>query len=171
MITIVRANEKNSELLAHIGKISFIESHGISASPENINTYVAENYNEDVFNKELSDLKNIYHIIYHNNCPAGYSQIVLNSDHSNIKIKNATKLDRLYLLKEYYGLKLGYELLKFNIELSQTNKQTGMWLFVWKENQQAVRFYEKTGFNIVGSHDFKLTDTHSNPNHQMLLRY
>lgn len=89
----------------------------------------------------------------------------------HIQIENVTKLERLYLLKEFYSLKLGLELFNFNLELSKQNNQAGMWLFVWKENQRAVSFYKKTGFKIIGNYDFKLTETHSNPNHQMLLMY
>lgn len=171
MTLIVRANQDDCKLLAEIGKISFVESHGNSATDTDINTYVNSNYTNAVFKQELSDSKNIYHIIYHNNQPAGYSKIIFNSPHQKIQMKNVTKLERLYLLKEFYGLKLGYELFKFNIELSKQNNQAGMWLFVWKENHGAVNFYKKTKFQIIGSHDFKLTETHSNPNHQMLLMY
>ena len=171
MTSIVKANEKNIKLLADIGRVSFIESHGNSASEADINKYVNEKYTYEVFKEETSDPENIYHIIYHNDQPAGYSNINFNAKHSNIQMKNITKLDRIYLLKEFYGLKLGYELFTFNVELSKKNDQAGMWLFVWKENQRAVNFYIKTGFKIIGSHDFKLSETHSNPNHQMLLIY
>jgi len=169
MTSIVKANEKDIKLLADIGRVSFIESHGNSASEADINKYVNEKYTYEVFKEEISDPENIYHIIYYNDQPAGYSNINFNAKHSNIQMKNITKLDRIYLLKEFYGLKLGYELFTFNVELSKKNNQAGMWLFVWKENQRAVNFYIKTGFNIIGSHDFKLSETHSNPNHQMLL--
>ena len=67
--------------------------------------------------------------------------------------------------------KLGYQLFDFNVNLSKEHNQNGMWLFVWIENKRAVSFYEKTGFKIIGSHDFFLSKTHSNPNHQMLLDY
>lgn len=40
-----------------------------------------------------------------------------------------------------------------------------------EKNHRAVNFYLKTGFQITGSYDFKLSDTHSNPNHRMLLLY
>ncbi len=46
-----------------------------------------------------------------------------------------------------------------------------MWLFVWKENQRAVNFYDKAGFKIIGNYEFKLSKTHSNPNYQMFLKY
>jgi ribosomal protein S18 acetylase RimI-like enzyme len=171
MILIVKAQEKDFQLLAELGKISFIESHGNSAATTEINKYVNNKYNNQQFKDELSDLNNVYHIIYYNNQPAGYSKIIFNFPHSNIPKKNVTLLERFYLLKEFYNLKLGFELLNFNIELSKKNQQAGMWLFVWKENQRALGFYKKNGFVIIGSHDFKITETHSNPNHQMFLLY
>jgi ribosomal protein S18 acetylase RimI-like enzyme len=148
-----------------------LPSHGSSASEDDINSYVAEKYTNEVSQKELADPNNIYHIIYCNGQPAGYSKIIFNVGHPNIPIGNVTKLERLYLLKEFYDLKLGHELLQFNIELAQQNKQAGMWLFTWKGNERAVHFYDKAGFKIIGSHDFKISETHSNPNHQMLLRF
>jgi len=171
MTSIVKANEKDFQLLADIGKISYIESHGRSAKAADINIYLNEKFSYEAFKDELKDLKNIYHIIYHDNQPAGYSKIMLNTPHSNIQIKNITKLERLYLQKEFYGLKLGFELFNLNFELSKNSNQAGMWLFVWKENHRAVSFYKKIGFKVIGSYDFKLTETHSNPNHHMFLKY
>jgi ribosomal protein S18 acetylase RimI-like enzyme len=171
MISIAEAQKEDIQLLAEMGKASFIESHGHSADAKDINKYVNEKYTSDVFNEELNDINNIYHIISCSQQPAGYSKIIFNAIHLNIPQKNVTKLERLYLLKEFYGLKLGHELLKYNIGLSQKNGQAGMWLFVWKENHRAVEFYLKAGFKVIGSHDFKISETHSNPNHQMLLTY
>jgi diamine N-acetyltransferase len=169
--SIAIAKEKDAQLLADIGRRTFIESHGHSASATDIDKYVSKTYINDVFKAELSNEKNIYHIIYYDKQPAGYSKITFNTPHSNILIENITKLERLYVLKEFYNLKLGLKLFNFNMELSKKNNQAGMWLFVWKENQRAVSFYKKAGFKITGSNDFKLTETHSNPNHQMFLKY
>lgn len=171
MTKIIRANTGDFQLLARVGSLSFMESHGHSASPEIVNNYVADHYNEDVFKAELGDAANIYHLIFHNDRPAGYSKIILNAAHPNVPSARATKLERLYLLKAFYGLKLGFELLEFNVKLSKENKQDGMWLFVWKENLRAIDFYLKNNFEIIGSHDFKLSETHANPNHQMFLRF
>ena len=125
----------------------------------------------EFFQAELEDEKNIYHIIYNNNTPAGFSKIILNQAHPLIPLQNVTKLERLYILKRYYNLKLGAKLFRFNLLLSKENQQSGMWLFVWKENSRAIRFYEKKGFKIIGSHDFKISERHSNPNHVMYLEY
>ena len=171
MNSILKAVPEDFRLLAEMGKLSFIESHGSSASETDINKYVEEKYTFGKFKKELIDRDNIFHIIYQKDKPAGYSKIILNSPHTNIESKNVTKMERLYLLKEFYGLKAGLELFNFNLEISKVNYQFGMWLYVWMENNRAVNFYKKAGFEIIGNYDFKLTETHSNPNHLMLKIY
>ncbi|MEO8447490.1 MAG: GNAT family N-acetyltransferase [bacterium] len=171
MTTIIRAGEKDINLLAEIGRISFIESHGSSAAAEDIEAYVNANYTYEAFRNDLIDPEKIYHVIYYEGRVAGYSEIVFNDPHPESKQKNFTKLNRLYMLKEFYGMKLGYELFRFNVGLSKQNDQLGMWLYVWKENHRAVTFYEKAGFKIIGNHDFRISDKHSNPNHRMLLLY
>jgi len=171
MTSIVSAKIEDVPLLAEMGKVSFIRSHGHSATQDVITEYVTEKYSHDAVRAELVNAAGICNIIYHDHRPAGYSKIVLSVPHANIHATGITKLERLYLLEEFYGQKLGYELLRYNISLSQKKGDTGMWLFVWEGNQRAVRFYKKAGFSVIGSHDFKLTETHSNPNYQMLLTY
>lgn len=170
-MNIKKASLEDSAILTEIGRTSFIESHGHSASEADINNYVNRVYTENVFSSELSDPKNIYHIIYHQNKTAGYSKIIFNSPHPNIETNEITKMERIYLLKEFYGLQLGLELFQFNVDLSKSEEQKGMWLFVWKENKRAVNFYQKMGFKIIGEHDFRISPNHTNPNHQMLLLY
>lgn len=171
MTSIIKATESIAELLADIGRQTFIESHGHSAPKEDIDNYINGNYSSEVFQEELSATENIYHIIYYEGKPVGFSKIILNYPTENIETKNVTKLERIFLLKEFYHLKLGLELFRFNVELSKSNNQAGMWLFVWTENERAYNFYLKNGFAIIGSHDFKISANHSNPAHKMLLKY
>lgn len=171
MTSIVAARIEDYQLLSRIASISLIESHGHSADPEDMNSYVTNKYGVDAFKEELSNPKNIYHIIYHEDQPAGYSKIIYDFPYENSPVNNITKLERIYLLKEFYDLKLGLELFKFNVDLSKSRNQLGMWLFVWKENHRAFNFYKKIGFVIIGSHDFQISERHSNPNHIMWLKF
>jgi diamine N-acetyltransferase len=171
MISIIKATEKDCNSIADIGKVSVAESHRDSTSAEIMNEYLERNYNIDEIRKELDDVNNIYYIINYNDKPVGFSKIILNAKHPNIATENVTKLDRIYLLKEFYGLKLGLELLNFNIELSRNNNQSGMWLYTWIGNNRAVNFYLKAGFTIIGSHQFYVTETHYDVSHQMFLNF
>jgi diamine N-acetyltransferase len=162
-MTIIKADIKDSHLLSDLARQTFIESHGNSAKAEDINSYIAEK-------KELINERNSYHLIFHTNQPAGFSNIILNFPYADSPLENIAKLERIYILKEFYEFKSGQQLLDFNVNLAKENRQHAMWLYVWKENPRAIRFYEKNGFIITGSHDFKISETHSNPNHQMLLK-
>jgi len=171
MTAISRAGVKEASLLSEIARVSFIESHGHSAPEEDIQSYISRFFSEEIFAQELADDRNIYHIISCNQHAAGYSKIKLNSAYPDAGMNNLAKLERIYLLKEYYNLKLGQHLLDFLIDRMKQENQSGIWLYVWKENERAVGFYRKNGFQITGSHDFKISETHSNPNHRMLLLF
>lgn len=171
MTSIKRANEDDSLCISEVAKQTFIESHGRSAPPEEINNYISEKYSEEVLKTELRNPENIYHLLYYNDELVGFSNIILNVSYKEGADKNMTKLDRIFLLKKVYDLKLGVELLMFNLNLMKLHHQNGVWLFTWIENERAIKFYKKNGFEIVGSHDFKISENHTNPNYQMFLDF
>jgi ribosomal protein S18 acetylase RimI-like enzyme len=167
--TIVKANAEHVDMLSALAKTTFLESHGHSAGPDDIDAYIDANLNYSALEKELNDPNNIYHLLFQDAIAAGYSKIKLNTPYPGSERSNITKLERIYFRKEFYGLDLGQALFEFNLRLAKENQQAGIWLFVWKENHRAVSFYKKNGFLIVGSYDFKISDKHSNPNHIMFL--
>ena len=171
MTSIIRATEADSFCLSEVSAQAFIESHGSSAPIEDINEYVLEKYNEETLKTELRDPANIYHLLYYNGELVGFSKIILNVPYKVGVDKSMTKLDRIFLLKKVYDLKLGIELLNFNLHLMKQHHQIGTWLFTWTENERAIKFYKRNGFKIVGTHDFKISENHTNPNYQMFLDF
>lgn len=164
MIQIRKPNKKDIPALVELAKITFFQSHGHSASTQDIQHYIEQNYTADRFEKELVDPSNLYYLLWSENKLVGYSNIKMNHAHAAIHEENVAKLDRIYLLESHHGLGLGEELLQFNIQLAKTNNQARVWLYTWVENKRAIRFYEKKGFKILRKHNFKISATHSNPN-------
>jgi len=171
MIKIIKASIEHSELIAEIGKKTFLESHGHCASKKDVQSFILKTYNLKAIETEFENLKAQYHIIYFNNKVAGFSKIELNTPNKNINDLNVTKLDRLYILEAFHRQKLGSKLFDFTIQLSKKTNQKGIWLAVWVKNQKAIHFYNKQGFKIVGEYSFQISETHSNPNHIMHLKY
>ena len=169
MSSILRAGKKDAETISILAQKTFLESHSHSASTEDINQYILKQYSVSALKKNLAASANLYYIIYNKDEAVGYSKIVLNSPFENHKNINSTKLDRIYILENYYGKGLGKELLTFNLDLARSNGQSDIWLYTWKENHRGISFYKNIGFEIIGSHDFKISETHVNPNHLMLL--
>ncbi len=169
MANITRATILDAKLLSKLSTETFLLTHGHSAPKQDIKAYIDASFNKKVFEKELLENNIFYHFIYHQHKIAGYSKIVLNEFYNNSKPNNITYMSRLYLLKEFYGIGLGKKLMNFNISFSKKKKQKAIWLKVWVENQNAITFYKKTGFKIIGKRDFIISKNHSNPNHVMYL--
>lgn len=171
MINIQKATVADSELIARIGSETFLESHGHSASAKDIESFITKTYNKEAITTEFKNQNAHYYIILVNGKVAGFSKVEIDAVSPFVQETNITKLQRIYLLKEFYGQNLGAKLFDFNIEFSKKNNQKGIWLAVWVENNRAIKFYEKKGFKIVGDYDFEISKTHSNPNHIMYLEY
>lgn len=169
--TIDRAGIKDSNLLQLLGKETFLQSHGSSASRDEIDEYVNKTYSESRFISELSVNHNLYYIIKYFDLAVGYSKIIIEHAYFDSEYQNYAKLERLYILEQYHKLKIGLSLLNFNIDIAKSQGKKGMWLYVWKDNQKALNFYLKSGFKIIGEHDFKITERHSNPNFKMMLEF
>jgi len=171
MVSFLRLTPADAEMLATMGGASLIQSHGHSAAAAVMQAYVSKSFSVEACRTELADEANIFHAVFYNNEPAGYFKIVFGVPHPAVDAQPVTKLERLYLLDQFFGLKLGQGLMQKAIELSKAAGDKGMWLNVWKENGRAIRFYQKQGFEAVGESLFVLTETHANPNWVMWLRY
>lgn len=166
-----RLTPEDAALLASIGGESLLESHGHSAPLPIMQAYRDRSFNEATCRAELEMEQNIFTAIFYNGIAAGYSKIVVDVPHPAVSLQPVTKLERLYLLKKFYGLKLGEQLLQQILKFSKASDNKGTWLEVWKGNERAIRFYEKQGFRMVGEMSFQLTETYANPAWVMLLPY
>lgn len=167
-ISIKAIGSSEVESLAKLSQATFLESHGHSAEASDIENYVDFHFNIEELSKALNDPNIDFNKIYFNNQLAGYSKLILDKPHPFTDITPIAKFERLYLLKDFYGLGLGEELLKHNIEIARNHQQRAFWLFVWTQNEKGLKFYQKNNFKIIGEHDFKISDKHSNPNYVML---
>ena len=167
--TIESLDSSHSEALSKLAEQTFLESHGNSASPSDIQNYMEGKLNSDIFHEELIDTNNYFFGLFDKSRLIGYSKIIFDFGFQE-KIDNThAKMERLYILKEFYDKKLGKQLFQFNLAFSKKKNQKGIWLYTWVENHRAISFYKSFGFEIVDSADFKISENHSNPNHIMHL--
>ncbi len=128
MNSVRRATIEDCKLIVRLGKRSVTYAHRDSCPPEILKGYIEPNYNDRAITNDVSDKRNLYHIIENEGEPVGFSKMVLNQKQADIHQQPVAKLDRIYVLREYYGRKLGYELFTFNANLARENGQQGIWL-------------------------------------------
>jgi len=169
MLKVFTPCKEHVEELSLIARTSFWESHGNSAAKEDIDHYVQNNLQEAHFMKALENPSVHFRVACYDNKPAGYLKINLNTPNPKLNSNQICKLERLYVLEEFYDKKIGLLLLDACKNICTQYLQEGIWLYVWTENVRALNFYKKAGFEIIGHTYFKISETHSNPNYWLYL--
>jgi diamine N-acetyltransferase len=134
---------------------NFLAAYGHSASPENVQKAVRDYYAVDAQHADLADHTIVNCLCILEQKIAGLAQIKppKANDHPH-----HFELSRFYVDTAYHGKGIAPELMKKAIaEIEQKSAQS-LWLSVWQESQQAIRFYEKQGFVINGNTIFMIGD-------------
>lgn len=142
--------------LQNIGKLTFAETFSSGNSEENMKKYLEEGFSIDKLTAELNDPNAKFYFAELDGKTIGYLKVNMGQSQTEIKDNNALEIERIYVLKEYHGKKVGQILYDKAIELAKEKNVEYVWLGVWEQNPRAIRFYEKNGFKAFDKHIFKL---------------
>lgn len=150
-ITINDLNELQS-----IGKLTFAETFSSGNSEENMKAYLKNGFSTEKLTTELSDPNAEFYFAELDGETIGYLKVNVGQSQTEIKDHNALEIERIYVLKEFHGKKVGQILYNKAIAIAKEKNVDYVWLGVWEENPRAIRFYEKNGFKAFDKHVFKL---------------
>jgi len=151
-----KANLKDIEKLKEIGKQTFFETFSSGNSEENMSEYLESGFSTEKLEIELTDENAEFYFAEIGTNIIGYLKVNLALAQTEIKTDNALEIERIYVLKEFHGKKVGQALYEKAIELAKGKGVEYVWLGVWEQNPRAIRFYEKNGFVAFDKHIFKL---------------
>ena len=155
MIKIKIVTEANTEVLALLGRITYVESHGDFIDDKNdLSKYINEAFSVAKTKQDIKNPKNIFYIIYVDDLPVGYAKLILNAIHESVVSQNNCSLERIYILNEFIPLKIGQQFLTFIEEKVKELQLDTIWLSVYIKNNRAIRFYQKNEFINVGELNF-----------------
>lgn len=157
-ITIVQINDSHIAALQQIGRQTFSETFAESNSAENMAKYLEEAYSYEKLNAELNDPNSIFYFAMMDQNVIGYLKLNFGASQTELKDKNALEIERIYVLKEFHGKKVGQLLFDKAIEIAKEYHVAYVWLGVWEENKRALQFYTKNGFIEFDQHIFVLGD-------------
>jgi ribosomal protein S18 acetylase RimI-like enzyme len=101
--------------------------------------------------EELAETNARFFLIYFNGTAVGF--IKLNFDKPLSKDgKDATELERIYLVKKVSGQGIGTYVLNFVFAFVREQNIKLIWLKVMDTNPGAIGFYKKMGFEICNTH-------------------
>lgn len=142
--------------LQEIGKQTFYEAFSSTNAQDDMNKYVEESFSLKRLTTELNNENSEFYFAKIDDNIVGYLKLNFGIAQTELKDDKALEIERIYVLKDFYGKTVGQILLDRAIEVAKNKNAEYIWLGVWEENPRAIRFYEKNGFVEFDKHIFKL---------------
>jgi ribosomal protein S18 acetylase RimI-like enzyme len=157
-ITIVQINNSNIAALQQIGRQTFAETFAESNTAENMAKYLQEAYAYEKLSAEVNDANSVFYFAMMEDKEIGYLKLNFGASQTELKDNDALEIERIYVLKEFHGKKIGQLLFDKAIEVAKAKQVAYVWLGVWENNKRALQFYTKNGFVEFDQHVFVLGD-------------
>jgi len=155
-IDIEKITINDIDQLQKIGRQTFYETFSECNTEENMKSYLESGFSEEKVKTELSDENAEFYFAKNGEKIVGYLKLNFGQSQTELKDDKALEIERIYVLKEFHGKKVGQILYDKAIEIAKHKKAGYVWLGVWEENPRAINFYKKNGFIEFDKHIFKL---------------
>lgn len=162
-IRITTATADDAEALAECAAITFPLACPPESRPEDIERHIATHLSTARFTA-LVDLPGHTILCLREDARVlGWSMVVLDQPADTdvlaaLSLSPVVELSKFYVRPEQHGRGTAAALMAATLELAARSGLPGVWLGVNQENPRAIRFYEKSGFRIVGTKRFRLGD-------------
>ncbi|UKA50592.1 GNAT family N-acetyltransferase [Arthrobacter sp. FW305-123] len=162
--TIRTATTHDAGKLAELAAITFPLACPPGSSPEDIQAHLEKALSEENFKDYLADANIAILVLDHDGQLNGYTMLIAKpaSDPDVASVLSAlpsTELSKCYVHPEHHGKGAASRLIQASLANAADKGAAGVWLGVNSENAKAIRFYEKSGFQRVGTKSFKLGNT------------
>lgn len=157
-LEIVKIGLENIEDLQKIGKQTFFETFAETNSEENMQKYLEESFALEKLENELKNPNSAFYFAKNQGEILGYLKINFGGSQTELKDRKSLEIERIYVLHNYHGKKVGQKLYEKAIETAKEKGVEYVWLGVWEENHKAINFYKKNGFEEFDKHIFVLGD-------------
>jgi ribosomal protein S18 acetylase RimI-like enzyme len=142
--------------LQKIGLETFKETFSSSNTEENLKIYLDSAFTVDKLMNELNNPFSAFYFAELENDVIGYLKLNFGNAQTELKDNKAVEIERIYVLKEFHGMKVGQMLYEKAIEIARLNNAEYVWLGVWEKNPRAISFYKKNGFTEFDKHIFNM---------------
>jgi ribosomal protein S18 acetylase RimI-like enzyme len=150
-LTFRKATVEDTDTIVQLGADTFKAAFGPYHTPEDMDEYLAANFNNEIVQSLLEDVSSHFLLGYEGKKVIGYAMLREEPHPDFVSGSNPIELIRFYVTPEVIGLGYGSELMRICLEEALTMGHTTIWLATWQKNERAIRFYERWGFRIVGN--------------------
>ncbi|PSL03294.1 GNAT family N-acetyltransferase [Cecembia rubra] len=157
-IDIVKVDIKDLNTLQTIAKQTFIDAFEKDNSPEHFQKYLDRAFSLEKLTTELLEPRSEFYFAKNGEHVLAYLKLNFGSAKNELQDGDAVEIERIYVSQAFQAQKIGELLLQKSIQIAKERMTAYLWLGVWSENPNAIRFYKKHGFVPFGEHIFQLGD-------------
>src|SRR4030095_16945266 len=157
-LDIRQANDGDASTIIELAQKTFVETYGETNKKENVEQYISNMFSLDKICTEISSDSERFYIAFNNGTPVGFTKMRNDRKARGLDGKRAIEIERIYVQKEFQGLKVGKELLDKCKAVALEEGYKIIWLQVWQSNAKAIQFYQKGGFVIYETATFQFGD-------------
>ena len=158
-----RATAADAAELARIAAITFPLACPPSTTEQAKSDFIAKALSERAFAGYLAAVDHILLLAEVDGVSAGYTMLVTGEPHDSdvaaaVSGRPTVELSKVYVMPEHHGGGVAAALVEASLDAAAATGAASVWLGVNNENARANRFYEKSGFAVVGEKKFRLGD-------------
>jgi GNAT superfamily N-acetyltransferase len=158
-IEIRAATPEDTALLADLGARAFTEGFP-DTNPTDLALHLASEFSVEAIKADFAAGRFV--IARVGGEDAGYAFLRDGETHEAVAAANPIEVNRIYVLQKWVGTGVGAALMERCLAEARGSGCDVIWLGTWDQNARAIRFYEKWGFEKVGTQTFLLgTDLQS----------
>ena len=159
--SITRATPSDAEVLAELGRETFVATFAHLYPPEDLRDFIAETYTPEAFAAAIEDPAHALWLTQTDGRAIGYVQAgPCALPHPDVT-PECGEVKRLYVRREHQHAGHGAALFQAALDwLARPGRV--LWIGVWSNNHGAQRFYGRHGFEKVGEYQFAVGNTRDN---------
>lgn len=153
------ATPADSQALGEFMTRNFLAAYGHCSSAENVRRAVADYYGEAAQRRQIEDGTRYNLIVTASGQWAGHAQLHFGGETPGAaQPLPSVELARFYVDTAFHGRGVAQVMMAQVKTAARERGGASLWLSVWQEQPQAIRFYEKEGFRIAGELIFMVGD-------------
>ena len=155
--TIRRAAYADAETLGHIGVATFVASYSHDIPGPAMMAHCSREHSADAYRAYLGDPATACWLAEHEgtHAPVGYAMNCAPDLPIDLQTGDL-ELKRIYVLSRFHGTGCARDLLSQAEAHARANKAPRLLLGTYEDNQRAMAFYKKHGFETIGARKFNV---------------
>jgi GNAT superfamily N-acetyltransferase len=142
--------------LAAFAERSFREAWAGYNDPADMDAYCAANFCPELVRAEFDRLDVQYLLAEADGELAGYLRMASGAPPPCVSARAPIEVSRVYVLQQWHGRGVAPALMGAGLDAALGNGHDVAWLAVWQRAAQALAFYRKWEFEVVGTTTFRL---------------